>query len=166
MAIPQRPRFLAERLGQTPRELAYTTGGGNSPQALVNRTALDIQAGDLDIAILAGGEAFRTYMRARRPGATLTGRRLPTTTCPTIIGNELEMVHEAEQARTSWLPVQFYPMFETALRAAAGRSVDEHQRHLGRCGPTSARSPSTTRTPGSARRRRPRRSRPSPTPTG
>lgn len=126
------PRFLAERLGQTPRELAYTTGGGNSPQALVNRTSLDIQAGDLDIAILAGGEAFRTYMRARRAGTTLHWPKAPDDDLPTIIGNEFEMVHEAEQARTLWLPVQFYPMFETALRAAAGRSVEEHQRHLGK----------------------------------
>jgi acetyl-CoA C-acetyltransferase len=126
------PRFLAERLGQMPRELAYTTGGGNSPQALVNQTSLDIQAGDLDIAILAGGEAFRTYMRARRAGATLHWPKAADDDLPTIIGNEFEMVHEAEQARTLWLPVQFYPMFETALRAAAGRSVEDHQRHLGK----------------------------------
>ena len=29
------------------------------------------------------------------------------------------------------MPVQIYPMFETALRAASGRTVDEHQRFLG-----------------------------------
>ncbi len=126
------PRFLAARLGQEPRELAYTTGGGNSPQSLVNRTALDILAGDVDVAILAGGEAFRTYMRARRAGATLDWPKAPDDDQPTIIGDELDMVHEAERARTLWLPVQFYPMFETALRAAAGRSAADHQRHLGR----------------------------------
>jgi acetyl-CoA C-acetyltransferase len=126
------PRFLAGRLGQEPRELAYTTSGGNSPQSLVNRTALDIQSGDLDVAILAGGEAFRTYLRARRSGATLDWAKAPDDDIPTIIGKELAMVHEAEQARTLWLAVQFYPMFETALRAAAGRSVEDHQQHLGR----------------------------------
>ncbi|MGI9644906.1 MAG: acetyl-CoA acetyltransferase [Ilumatobacteraceae bacterium] len=126
------PRFLAERLGLQPRELAYTRTGGNSPQALVNRTALDIQNGDLDIAVLAGGEAFRTYLRARRAGANLDWAKAPDDDIPTIIGDEFAMVHEAEQARDLWLPVQFYPMFETALRAAAGRSVEEHQRHLGR----------------------------------
>ena len=40
--------------------------GGNSPQSLVNVTALDIQAGRLDVAILSGGEAWRTFMRARK----------------------------------------------------------------------------------------------------
>ena len=32
-----------------------------------------------------------------------------------------------EQARGVVMPVQVYPMFETALRAAAGESVEEHQ---------------------------------------
>ncbi len=126
------PRFLAERLGLQPRELAYTRTGGNSPQALVNRTALDIQAGHLDVAVLAGGEAFRTYLRARRAGTHLDWAKAPDDDIPTIIGDEFKMVHDAEQARDLWLPVQFYPMFETALRAAAGRTVDEHQQHLGR----------------------------------
>ena len=45
--------------------------GGNSPQSLVNATSLDIQAGDLDVAILTGGEAWRTRMRARKADAKL-----------------------------------------------------------------------------------------------
>ena len=36
------------------------------------------------------------------------------------------MTHPAEAARGVLLPVQVYPMFETALRAAAGRDPDEH----------------------------------------
>ena len=43
---------MAERLGLTPPELAVTTMGGNSPQTLVNTTALDILRGDVDLAIL------------------------------------------------------------------------------------------------------------------
>ena len=37
-----------------------------------------------------------------------------------------------ETERGIYMPVQVYPMFETALRAAAGRTVDEHERHLGK----------------------------------
>jgi acetyl-CoA C-acetyltransferase len=51
-------------------ELAYTSAGGNTPQTLVNKTALDLAAGRLDTAILAGGEAWRTRTRARRAEAT------------------------------------------------------------------------------------------------
>src|SRR6476620_1482906 len=37
--------LVAERIGATPKQTAVTTPGGNSPQSLVNRTALDIMAG-------------------------------------------------------------------------------------------------------------------------
>ena len=62
------PRFLAERLGVEPARLDYTTMGGNSPQSLINATALQIQDGEIDIAVLAGGEATRTRQRGRAAG--------------------------------------------------------------------------------------------------
>src|SRR5215510_760317 len=40
-------RFIAERLGLSPKETAYTTAGGNSPQTLVNTSAAEIQRGEL-----------------------------------------------------------------------------------------------------------------------
>ena len=104
--------------------------GGNSPQMLVNEAALEIQRGELDLAILAGGEAWRTRMRARKAGAdarvaqAARGRRRPAR----VIGHELAMSSPDEMARGIVMPVQVYPMFETAVRAADGRrAVDEHQ---------------------------------------
>jgi acetyl-CoA C-acetyltransferase len=133
------PRFLAERLnvdhGPGGAELAESAPGGNSPQALVNRTALDIAAGDVDVAILAGAEAFRTFMRARKQGVELDWAKAPKddeADRPVIIGDELVMNLPAERDRGIVMPVQIYPMFETALRAAAGRTVEEHQAFLGR----------------------------------
>ena len=126
------PRFLADRLGIDPHRLDYSTMGGNSPQSLVNATAIDIQAGEIDIAILAGGEATRTRSRARRAGVELEWPKSEPGDEPTIVGEELEMNLEAETSRGIYLPVQIYPMFETAIRAAAGRTVDEHRDHLGR----------------------------------
>jgi acetyl-CoA C-acetyltransferase len=125
------PRVLAGRLGLAPERLEYTTMGGNSPQSLVNATALDIAAGRVDIAVLAGGEATRTRMRARKAGVEPDWPKGPDDE-PTIIGDDLEMNLQAEIDRGIYLPVQVYPMFETALRAAAGRSLDEHRDHLGR----------------------------------
>ncbi|MFK8025915.1 MAG: acetyl-CoA acetyltransferase [Ilumatobacter sp.] len=133
------PRFLAERLGVDHRssnvELAESAAGGNSPQTLVNRTALDIATGSLDVAILAGGEAFRTFMRARKHGVTLDWPKADKddeSDRPVIIGDEVTMNLPAERDRGIVMPVQIYPMFETALRAEAGRTVEEHQAHLGR----------------------------------
>jgi acetyl-CoA C-acetyltransferase len=117
---------LADRLGLAPQELAYTSAGGNTPQTLVNKTALDLAAGRLDAAILVGGEAWRTRMRARRAGATLEWPKAPDDHPPVMIGADLDMSHPAEAERGIYLPVQIYPMFETAIRADSGRSPDDH----------------------------------------
>ncbi len=118
--------IVAQRLGQEPRELAYTTSGGNTPQTLVNKTSLDILAGRLDIAVLTGGEAWRTRMRARKQNAILEWPKAPEDQPPVMIGDNLDMTHPAEAERGVYLPVQIYPMFETAIRAAAGRDPEEH----------------------------------------
>ena len=123
----QNPAYVvAQRLGLEPRELAVTTMGGNSPQALVNTTALQILAGELDVAILVGGEAWRTRMRARRDGVELDWPRAPDDRPPTTIGSEFTMNHQAELDRGIVQPVQVYPMFDTAIRAASGRSPAAH----------------------------------------
>lgn len=118
---------VANELGLTPRETAATTMGGNSPQTLVNGTSMEIQRGELDLAILAGGEAWRTRMRARKAGVDMKWPTSPPDQMPVLLGEDLDMNHPAERARGLTMPVQIYPMFETAIRAAAGRSVDDQQ---------------------------------------
>lgn len=117
---------VAGHLGLSPRETAVTPMGGNSPQSLVNSTALQIQRGDLDLAILTGGETSRTRLRARRAGVEPAWPTAPADRTPVVLGDDLDMSHPAEQAQKVFMPVQVYPMFETAIRAAAGRSPEEH----------------------------------------
>jgi acetyl-CoA C-acetyltransferase len=121
---------VAQQLGISANEYGLTTMGGNSPQSLVNTTALDIQRGDIDLAILAGGEAWRTRMRARRAAIELHWPTAPEDQPPRMLGEDLTMNHEYERARGVQMPVQVYPMFETAIRAAAGRSIEEHARRI------------------------------------
>ncbi len=118
---------VAQQLGLSPRETAMTTMGGNSPQSLVNETALAIQRGELDIAILTGGEAWHSRSRARKAGADLAWRKAPANAFPRVLGDDLEMNHPAERERGLMMPVQIYPMFETAIRAAAGRTAAQQQ---------------------------------------
>ena len=118
---------LAQQLGLTPRETVLTTNGGNSPQTLVNSTATQIQNGELDIAILSGAEASRSRMRARRDGIDFDWPKAPDTQVPTVMGKDLDMSHPTERAHGIFMPVQVYPMFETAIRAAAGRTVEEQE---------------------------------------
>ncbi len=120
-------RFVAEHLRVAPRRTALSAAGGNSPQLLVNHAAAQIQRGDLDLVILTGAEAWRTRMRARREGVELWAR-VPEDVAPDeVIGAELPMGTPEEIAAGVVAPIQVYPMFETALRAEAGESVEHHQ---------------------------------------
>ena len=118
--------LIAQQLGLTPNDTVFTTMGGQSPQSLVNTTAAEIQAGRLDIAVLAGGEARRTRVRARKADVALHWPTAPEGQNPRIMGDDLALNHPAELDRGVMLPVQIYPIFETAIRAAAGRSPAEH----------------------------------------
>jgi acetyl-CoA C-acetyltransferase len=121
---------IAQQLGLTPVETAYTTMGGQSPQSLVNATAGEIQAGALDIAILAGGEARRTRVRARKHGVELRWPSAPEEQVPRIIGDDLVLNHPSELERGVMMPVQIYPIFESAIRAASGQSPEPHLRQI------------------------------------
>lgn len=118
--------LVAQQLGLTPRETAYTTMGGQSPQSLVNATAADIQAARLDLAILAGGEARRTRVRARKATVSLDWPTAPDGQVPRTMGEDLTLNHPYELGRGVMMPVQIYPIFETAIRAAAQRSPHDH----------------------------------------
>ncbi len=74
-------RLVAERLGADPTVTTVTGMGGNSPQSLVNLACLAIQAGEADLVLLGGAEAWRYPHRVAqgRPGADLDRRR--ATTC-------------------------------------------------------------------------------------
>jgi len=125
--------LVAERLGVGhPVDSAVSAMGGNSPQMLLNQTALDIQAGDASCVLLAGAEAWRTRSKHRAAGTTPPWTKQPEDTPPAReIGTPVEMSHEAESALGIWLPIQVYPMFEQAHRHHLGRSVDEHLRIVG-----------------------------------
>ena len=119
--------MVAQQLGLSPLETGLTTMGGNSPQSLVNQTALQIQAGQLDLAILTGAESSRTKAQAKKRDVELTWVKAPTDQVPVKFGEDMAMSHPDEIARRIFAPVQIYPMFETAIRAAAGRTVAEQQ---------------------------------------
>ncbi|MHB1090476.1 MAG: acetyl-CoA acetyltransferase [Ilumatobacteraceae bacterium] len=124
---------VADLLGISPRRCGITPHGGNMPQTLVNLASREIQKGRLDLVILTGGEATRTRNRARKNNITLAW---PTgdgeVLAPELVGEDLALNHEIELERKIVMPIQIYPMFETALRAASHRSVEDHQRHIGK----------------------------------
>ncbi|MBA2625889.1 MAG: acetyl-CoA acetyltransferase [Acidimicrobiia bacterium] len=131
---PDAGALVAERVGASPRQSLVTTMGGNSPQSLLNATAVAVQRGELDVGLLCGAEAWRTRSALRRSGTSRADwTTQPDETPPAeVLGGDLVMNAPEETERGLFMPVQVYPLFECALRAAAGRSVDEHAEHLGR----------------------------------
>jgi acetyl-CoA C-acetyltransferase len=124
-------RAVADRLGAAPRHTLYTGSGGQWPQALVSRTALDIQAGRADVVLLGGAETWRSRTRARAAGHHRTWPRQPDTIEPTeLLGEDAGFNHPAELGAGVVLPVQQYPLIESALRTAAGRSLGDHEAFL------------------------------------
>ena len=128
---------LAMACGFTSRQCATTPHGGNMPQSLVNLTARQIAAGELDLVVLAGGESARTRAVVKDaaalpwpdPNAAVATGGFGDGTVPTAehIVDDLALLNDEEQRLGIMLPVQHYPMFESALRAAAGRSTADHE---------------------------------------
>ncbi len=130
-------RLVAERIGAADvRHTMYTTPGGNTPQSLVNRTCLDIAAGTADVVLIGGAEAWRTRMAVRATGGKPDWTVEPEGAEPDeVFGGDFDMrtmVHPLEIARGVAMPVQVYPVFESALRARAGATHEEWAAHLGR----------------------------------
>jgi len=120
--------FIAQDLGLSPRELGLSGMGGNTPQTLVNKASVEISEGKADIVFLTGGETTRTRAKAKKANIELNWRK--TDIAPTMVSEEMDMVHPIEFERKIYMPIQVYPMFETALRAHANRSISDHQVHI------------------------------------
>jgi acetyl-CoA C-acetyltransferase len=125
--------LVAERLGIPGAQTVYTEGGGQIVGTLVALTAADIVAGHVDVALLTGAEAWKTRTAVKRAGDKPRWTEQPDGVAPDeVVGGALDMWHPAELARNIRMPVQVYPLFENAVRAAAGRDIADHTRHLGR----------------------------------
>jgi acetyl-CoA C-acetyltransferase len=121
--------LVAQCLGATPRDTAVTPMGGNEPQVLLNQACRDIAAGQRDLVLIGGAEAWRS--RAAQGGKELGWTPQRDDDEPARrTGDEAPLNHPAEMARQVLMPTQVYPLFEQALRHAAGRSVDEHLVHV------------------------------------
>ncbi len=128
---PDPGALLARRLGITPRRTALTTVGGNSPQLLVNEFGERIQRGECDVVLIGGAESMYTRWRARRePRLELHWETGDDEPCSWVIGDDRPGTSEEEMRHGAVAPTLVYPLFETALRAEAGRSIDAHQQHV------------------------------------
>jgi acetyl-CoA C-acetyltransferase len=123
------PGALAERVGASARHKLYSAVGGETPQRLANETAEAIVDGRIKLALIAGAEALAARRLARRAGKHLDWslRGNPEH----VTGDTRAGFTETEARHGATLPTRMYPLFENAIRAHLGLSVEEHQRRLG-----------------------------------
>lgn len=130
---PDPAAWLSAELGLTPSQTLMSARGGNGPTALLGALAADIQAGRLDVALIAGGEAMTPFMKAVKSGGDPGWPTQPKDTAPSrIVGVDRDPATPEELAASLIAPIFVYPLFEQALRRTSGRSVADHQKHLGR----------------------------------
>ncbi len=121
--------LVAEDLGARPGETVQGAAiGGDGPQLLLNDTARAIAAGQVDVALLGGGEAIASVRAAEHAGRALRWRRQDDRVRPTrTLGEERPPVNEAEAAAGLAPPVFMYALIETAIRAGAGSAPEPHR---------------------------------------
>lgn len=124
--------LLAQRLHADNASTRYTGVGGNTPQSLVNEACRDIQNGRAEVILIAGGETWRTRSRLRAKGVRPDWPRQDESV-PMAEGADegVPMAGPAEIKINLDRPAFVYPMFEQALRIAAGESDEEHRRRIG-----------------------------------
>ncbi|MCH8204451.1 MAG: acetyl-CoA acetyltransferase [Candidatus Hydrogenedentes bacterium] len=122
---------LTRRLGIEVRDRIYTETGGNSPQMLVNATAEALAEGRVDFALLCGVEVLASLPAALTGGVVpdwceRDGAELGVVRPPSVATSDVEAAHGLQP------PINVYPLFENALRAHYGWSIEEHLDRLGR----------------------------------
>ncbi len=120
--------LVAGDLRAQPHETVQSAAiGGEGPQLLLNDTARAIAAGELDVALLGGGEAVASVRAAERAGRALPWSRQDEGSHPTrTLGEDRAGVNEMEAAAGLAPPVFMYALIESAVRAASGRTAEAH----------------------------------------
>jgi acetyl-CoA C-acetyltransferase len=124
--------LLAHRIGAEGARTRYTGVGGNVPQSLVNQACLDIQSGRADVVLIGGAETWRTRGRLRANGAKPNWTSQDESVAVAEGSDDgVQMAGPAEIRINLDRPAYVYPMFEQALRIAAGERPEDHRRRVG-----------------------------------
>jgi acetyl-CoA C-acetyltransferase len=115
-------RRLADRLGAEPGRSAYSGLGGSVPVRLVSEAAAAMAAGEIDLALVIGGEALATRRHLPDPPWSFPpGEARPFP----ISVDRSEARHGIFQAYLT------FALLDSARRIHLGRSLADHRRHLG-----------------------------------
>jgi acetyl-CoA C-acetyltransferase len=116
---------IGAKIGSPDAGTCLTFLSGSSPQDLVSLAAQRIAGGELEVALLLGGEARASRERLQRAGEEPQWCRETGTKEPERVGAfPDEVVVETLEFGG---PVTFYALFDDSMRRASGAGVDEHR---------------------------------------
>ncbi len=116
--------LVANRLGIDVSHTMYTHQGGQMTQQLVHRTCDDITGGNVDVALIAGGEAWLTRHLLGEPSPW----DVQTDTQPDeMFGTELEYTTASEQQLGIGV-IEGYALVEGSVATHTERTMEEQRR--------------------------------------
>lgn len=124
-------RLIARNLGSPEATTLLTATGGNSPQSLVNHVSARIAAGEIESAVVVGGETIWSRRRARRAGLDIQVTKQTDDEPDERFQDDVKMSTEFETARGFAMPINLYPIFESAIRANNGEDHASHRARIG-----------------------------------
>ncbi|MFP6806772.1 MAG: acetyl-CoA acetyltransferase [Pseudomonadales bacterium] len=124
------PGLLAETLGANPRHNFSTGVGGQVGVTLTNFIGDKISKGEAEFAIVGGCNNLKVLMKAISQQI-----RLPWSVGgegeATMVGGDSPGNTDLEKQYGLIGPPDIYPLFENALRAKLGLSLDDHRQRMG-----------------------------------
>ncbi|MFT3977454.1 MAG: acetyl-CoA acetyltransferase [Sphingomonas bacterium] len=118
---------VADRIGSQARMICESVGpNGDSPILLLNEAANRIARGEIKVAVVTGGEALRTAsQRAALAAKTAVADQNPIRNLAKGRAPGYRQIYGLSA------PVDVYPLYENAGRAAYGQTLAEGQRESG-----------------------------------
>lgn len=120
-------RLIAEDVGSPEARTLLSFHGGNTPQSYINALSAQIQNGDLDVAVIVGAETIWSRRRMRRDGVDRAVTEQVDVDPTERFQSDVAMSTEFEASRGLVAPINFYPIFESAIGADRGHSIEEHR---------------------------------------
>lgn len=122
-SYPDPGALVADALGAAAATVLAQIG---VPQETPVGVALDrIRRGDLDVALVVGGEAMASRLRTQRAGGEPDETPQPGAAPDETWAPQGELMADAEIQAGIWAPVEQYACIDNALRHAEGRSIAE-----------------------------------------
>ena len=121
---------IAEAAGLRAHRRISCPVGGNTPQYLAGMLGQDIICGQVDAALIVGAEAGNSARRGRAAGTLPVAG--PVEGHDETLGDARPGSSAIEMGAGLHWPHEVYPIFESAMAARAGRTLDEQRVWLGR----------------------------------